>query len=136
MCHSFLPKETGRKKPIFSFFKCTKVQGEWYLVADMRVVCQGDRWNRWLPLTVLFCLLYAVGIPATTLFLITRHRAALYNKQPLPEDGLSHQTAVARFGGLVAGFKYEYFYAGALTHPSSCAPLHPCTTAPTPLRVK
>eukprot|EP00808_Paulinella_micropora_P008261 g35593.t1 len=57
---------------ILAFFYCTQINGDWYLVADMRLSCFDSLWYFWLPVLVVLVLTYPIGLPLF-LFLRLRH---------------------------------------------------------------
>ncbi|KAK3269580.1 hypothetical protein CYMTET_21984 [Cymbomonas tetramitiformis] len=58
---------------MLSYFNCTRVYDEWYLVADHSVQCWVGAHSRLTPLAALGVLLYPIGLPAIFIYLLVRY---------------------------------------------------------------
>ena len=71
------------------FFRCQRIDGVAYLMADYAVVCHDATWWAFLPLVLLVLVGFSLGTPAAIFFVLRRRRATLYEedgkvkKQPL-----------------------------------------------------
>ena len=64
------------------FFRCQRIDGVAYLMADYAVVCHDATWWAFLPLVLLVLLGFALGTPAAIFLVLRRRRKTLYE-----EDG-------------------------------------------------
>ena len=64
------------------FFRCQRINGVSYLMADYAIVCHDATWWAFLPLVVLVLVGFSLGTPAAIFFVLRRRRATLYE-----EDG-------------------------------------------------
>lgn len=69
----------GVSARVLGFFACREVEGKWYLLADMSLGCglSDRKWSQYLPMAVVFVMVYALGIPAVFFYSVWRNRANL-----------------------------------------------------------
>ena len=82
---------------LFMYFRCKSVQGQRYLVADMRVLCGSGAWSYNESAAVIFILLYMFGIPLAQFFVLCCNRHYLHHKNNNIER---HKRVQRRFGSL------------------------------------
>ena len=63
---------------IFRLFNCVSVAGQHYLVEDMRLLCYTQEWWGYAIYGIVMIILYVVGLPAATLYLLFVRRRALF----------------------------------------------------------
>ena len=84
---------------LFMYFRCRTIQGQSYLVQDMRISCDHGTWIRTLFWAYFFVGVYMVGIPATQLYCLYKERHYLHGRNDNPKR---HDNAVRKFGSLVS----------------------------------
>jgi hypothetical protein len=62
------------------FFRCQRIDGVAYLMADYAIVCHDATWWGFLPLVLLVLIGFALGTPAAIFFVLRRRRATLYEE--------------------------------------------------------
>lgn len=67
--------------------KCINVDGEWYLVADMRLRCFDDTWWSYALYALFMGLVFVVGFPAAIFVILFRHRHQLEDKDVMERWG-------------------------------------------------
>ena len=70
-------------------FKCTEVEGEWWLVADMRLKCYDGDWYFYATYAFVMGVLFTAGFPLTILLILLKNR-----------NSLEDPTVVGRWGFL------------------------------------
>ena len=72
------------------FFRCRKIDGVAYLMADYAVVCHDAQWLAFLPLILLVLLGFSLGTPLAIARVLYQRRATLYEEggkvKPQPLD--------------------------------------------------
>ena len=63
---------------IFRLFNCVSVAGAHYLVEDMRLMCYTSQWWIYAIYGLTMILVYVLGLPAATLYLLFGRRRALF----------------------------------------------------------
>ncbi len=53
----------GVSLKVLRLFKCRKVEGEWWLEADMRMQCYNGHWAGYALYGLLVAIVYIVGLP-------------------------------------------------------------------------
>ena len=60
------------------FFRCQRIDGVAYLMADYAIVCHDAKWWTFLPLVLLVLLAFTLGTPVAIFLVLHRQRATLY----------------------------------------------------------
>lgn len=89
----------------FTYFKCRKVQGVYYLAADYRRVCYEGAHKSHLVLGVVGMVVFAIGIPAGMLYIAWKYKSEIFDP-----DHPDHKPAHRKFGIVGAGLRQECFY--------------------------
>ena len=63
---------------IFSLFRCTEIEGVWYLAKDMRLVCYTSQWSALAFYAVVMIIVYVLGLPLAISVILIRHRKHLH----------------------------------------------------------
>lgn len=58
-------------------FRCTLVEGEWWLVADMRLQCFTSEWFGYAAYAIIMGVLYSLGLPAWIAYYLWKRRSIL-----------------------------------------------------------
>ena len=87
---------------IFRLFNCVNVGGAHYLTEDMRLLCYSRVWWAYAIYGLVMIVLYVVGLPAATLYLLYVRRRALFG--PGSEDNLRRYGFLYDAYGPVAWF--------------------------------
>jgi hypothetical protein len=64
-------------------FVCREVNGTSYLYADFNLHCYDDRWQTYLPIILVFVLLYPVGIPVVLFIMLWKHSRRINSPDPV-----------------------------------------------------
>merc|ERR1712093_610720 len=64
---------------VFAVLKCKQIIDKSYLVADFSVECWVGEHRRQAAWALVCLVVYVIGIPATTLFILCRNRRHLYD---------------------------------------------------------
>ena len=48
---------------VMKTFKCSEVDGQWWLDDDYRIGCFTSKWNLYMPIALLGVIAYTIGIP-------------------------------------------------------------------------
>ena len=91
---------TGVALKIMQLFHCVNIEDQYWLAADMRLVCYDGKWFGYAVYGAVCGVLYIVGFPLAVLVLLYRRRRELYGSA---DDALVASTR-ARFG-----FLYEAY---------------------------
>ena len=91
---------TGVALKIMQLFHCVNIEDQYWLAADMRLVCYDGKWFGYAVYGAVCGVLYIVGFPLAVLVLLYRRRRELFGS---PDDALVASTR-ARFG-----FLYEAY---------------------------
>jgi len=67
----------GVSSSVLAMFTCHDVEGTYYMLSDIRVLCLDARWYRYLPVAVMALLVYPIGIPGLFYALLSRFRHRL-----------------------------------------------------------
>ena len=67
-------------------FRCTNVEGEWYLTSDMQLKCFDAQWSGYATLSIVMLAVYTVGLPLGIVIVLRRNRKKLH--QPKVRDNL------------------------------------------------
>jgi hypothetical protein len=94
----------GVSLKVLRLFTCRNIEGEWWLVADMRLRCYDGRWAGFAIYGLIMAVLYVVGLPAAVLWILWRRRHKLFGS---PTDPFVASTR-ATFG-----FLYEDYGSSA-----------------------
>eukprot|EP00004_Rigifila_ramosa_P013166 TRINITY_DN289_c0_g1_i4.p1 TRINITY_DN289_c0_g1~~TRINITY_DN289_c0_g1_i4.p1 ORF type:complete len:4683 (+),score=945.47 TRINITY_DN289_c0_g1_i4:1543-14049(+) len=89
----------GVTKQALQFFNCVKVGDSNYLIADLSVSCDTDRYNRWVAGAIVFLVIYCFGGPILLFFKVYRNL-----------DKMDDPFIWARYSYLIDGYKREKFY--------------------------
>ena len=72
------------------FFRCRKVEGVYYLMADYSLVCYDSKWFTFLPLVVGVLVCFSFGMPALIAYTLRKRIGTLYDEhgkaKPQPLD--------------------------------------------------
>jgi hypothetical protein len=90
---------------IFKLFDCTRILDKIYLTVDLRQECWVGTHLWYFAVGLCFVLIYVIGVPAYTLFMLYSRRASLYNTEH-PEFFSTRR----QWGGVFAQYEEEYFY--------------------------
>ena len=101
---------TGVATKMFILFKCEEIQGTWYLMADYRITCYDDEYNRYRTLAVLGIIVYVFGILFGILGLLFYNKKYLHETN-CPEDEMyKHLQMVKQFGSIYEDYTENNFY--------------------------
>jgi hypothetical protein len=90
----------GVSLKVLRLFKCRRIEGVWWLVADMRLRCYDGRWAGFAIYGLTMAAVYIVGLPAAVLWILWRRRHKLFGS---PTDPIVVSTR-ATFGFLYADY--------------------------------
>jgi hypothetical protein len=84
---------------VLQTFLCTEVEGEHFLLADIRTQCYTRRWARMAVYSAVMGVVYVLGLPIVTAVILIRHRRAgtLFE----PRD---HNPTISTYGFLYADY--------------------------------
>jgi hypothetical protein len=85
---------------VLRLFKCRNIEGEWWLVADMRLRCYDGRWAGFAIYGLIMAVVYIVGLPAAVLWILWRRRHKLFGSSTDPFVASTRAT----FGFLYADY--------------------------------
>jgi hypothetical protein len=74
----------GVSLKVLRLFKCRNIEGEWWLVADMRLRCYDGRWAGFAIYGLFMAAVYVVGLPAAVLWILWRRRHKLFGSPTDP----------------------------------------------------
>ena len=84
----------GMSVKIFRVFKCRELDdGEFFLTADMSVRCFEGPWNDYMIVAVVCAVVYVLGIPVATFFVLRRNRPGLYDEEHPDHESLKRKYA-------------------------------------------
>ena len=98
----------GLCEKVFTMLRCKTIDGisdGQVLVADWSVRCGQGEHVMYSALAFVFMGVYILGIPLTMLILLSRNRAALYDK-----SHPNHKDVYYRLGGLYSNFEQKYYW--------------------------
>ena len=98
----------GLSTKIFRLFKCKKVQGRFYLVADYSVECYVGTWWNYGGVAILCIIIYVIGVPAVQFYALLKNRHHLHETSAL--DHQSHRPVKKQFGSLYDNYTEDCFY--------------------------
>ena len=101
---------TGVATKMFLLFKCEKIQGVWYLMADYRIVCFDATYNFYRNLAVLGIVVYVFGILLGILGLLVRNKMYLHESNCPPDELYKHLQMVKQFGSIYGDYTENNFY--------------------------
>ena len=97
----------GLATRLFTLFKCVEIDGipgKSFLEADWSVQCYAGDHASMVGVGIKFMFLYIVGIPASMLLFLVKHRKALHNpRHP------RHEEIMFEFGGIYAQYEPRYY---------------------------
>jgi len=81
---------------ILRLYICKDINGQEYLLADLREQCGTSTWNLYTVASIPLILLYPVGIPVFFFVLLRTNRAMLHDKRILAQLGFLYAGYTAR----------------------------------------
>lgn len=99
-------------KYVLQMWKCTEVEGVWYLDADLRLECEGPQYESMNGLAVFFFLLYPFGIPFAFTIALYKSRDSLEAARAEAEE--KDQASSDKFDPYSPGKKKEVLALGWL----------------------
>ena len=93
--------DPGVSLKIMKTFKCVEVEGEWWLVADMRLKCYEGDWYGYAAYAFLMGLVFTVGLPTVILVIMLKNRLALAQPSVVEKWGFLYEV----------GFRPSVFFA-------------------------
>jgi hypothetical protein len=69
-----------------SLFRCSKIDGNWYLTADMRLRCYDAQWFGIAGYAAVMTVVYILGLPFSILYLLMKRRRMLFGAGPSAES--------------------------------------------------
>ena len=98
----------GISTKLFELFKCEKIYGQFYMVADYGTECYGDAWWGYGALAILCIIVYLIGIPASQLYVLWKNRKHLHETSALNLQ--AHKLVKKRYGSLYENYTEDCFY--------------------------
>ena len=83
---------------IMRMYRCTLIEGRYWLAADMRLECFNGEWAGYAFYALVIGLVYIAGLPLTVLFILYRRRHKLFGEPNDPYVAATRDTY---------GFLYE-----------------------------
>ena len=77
---------------IMRTFKCVEVEGEWWLVADMRLQCYTGQWWSYATYAAVMAALYTAGLPVAILVILWKLRNRLEDDDTEEKYGFLYAT--------------------------------------------
>lgn len=84
---------------VMKMFDCVKIEGSWWLSADMRLQCYHGDWFGYALYALIVIAVYILGLPVAVFALLFRHRQQLFVSQ-VPEAGSSEVGVAEKYGFL------------------------------------
>jgi len=81
---------------ILKYFVCREINGSYWLLADLNMLCGPGIWLDNLPYTALFVLVYPIGIPAMFFILMFRRRTKLRRVNTIQTYSFLYQAYVEK----------------------------------------
>jgi hypothetical protein len=96
----------GLSVKIFTIFKCIELdKGTYYLMQDLSVRCYDSNWNAAAAVAAICIIVYVIGIPAVTFFLLHR------NKDTILDGTAEEQDALKKiYGSLYNQYEGRYYW--------------------------
>jgi hypothetical protein len=96
---------------LFVYFRCRTVQGQSYLIADMRVRCYQGEWQSNVGWAWFFVVIYMFGIPMFQFLALCTNKRYLHG----PDDNAKkHQRVKRRFGSLYNEYRKDCWWVRPL----------------------
>ena len=61
-------------------FRCTKVEGDWYLTSDMEIQCFTPQWGAYATLSIVMLAVYTLGLPLGIVVVLRKNRRRLQDE--------------------------------------------------------
>ena len=101
---------TGVATKHFMLFKCDKVQGVWYLVADYRIVCSGAEYDFYRTLAIVGIGVFVFGILFGILALLTCNKKHLHESATPVAEMYKHLQLFKMYGTIYDDYTEANFY--------------------------
>jgi hypothetical protein len=96
----------GLSVKIFTIFRCVELDpGEYFLVADLSVKCFSGAWNSTAAVAGLCIVVYVIGIPLGTFFILYKKKDIIRHGKPEEKDRLENV-----YGSLYVQYEPKYYW--------------------------
>jgi len=81
----------GVSSKILSYFVCREVEGTSYLLVDFKVTCYDGEWNSFLPVAILWLIVYPFGVPLAFFLILLKNKASLQKPEVIQSLGFLYE---------------------------------------------